>query len=166
MRRYTLDISGRNFVIDVQELAIDRFEVTVGDDSYEVNLSSDENLSEAVITPGFQPVSEQRSAATISAAKVRKAPASPPAAASPVARKPSGGAGGKSAVTAPMPGAILEISVKVGDQVERGQQVAILDAMKMHNVIGSPRAGTVAEVCVAVGQNIDHGDAIVRFQES
>ena len=65
-----------------------------------------------------------------------------------------------------MPGVILEISVKVGDQIERGQQVAILDAMKMHNVIGSPRAGTVAEVCVAAGQNIDHGDAIVRFQES
>ena len=165
MRRYTLDISGRNFVIDVQELSIDRFEVVVGDDSYEVNLSSDENLSEAVITPGLQPAAEQRTIASSNVAKVRKEPAST-AAASPVARKPSGGSGGKGAVTAPMPGVILEISVKVGDQIERGQQVAILDAMKMHNVIGSPRAGTVAEVCVAAGQNIDHGDAIVRFQES
>lgn len=64
-----------------------------------------------------------------------------------------------------MPGAILEISVKAGDPLERGQQVAILDAMKMHNVIGSPRAGTVAEVCVVVGQNVDHGDIIIKFLE-
>lgn len=164
MRRYSLDISGRNFVIDVQELALDRFEVVVGDESYEVTLSSDENLSEAVITPGFQPGLAQRPTATNSVAKVRKEAVSTPAA-SPAARKPSGNLGGKGAVTAPMPGAILEVSVKAGDQLERGQQVAILDAMKMHNVIGSPRAGTVAEVCVAVGQNVDHGDAIIKFLE-
>jgi len=165
MRRYSLDISGRNFVIDVQELANDRFEVTVGDEAYQVTLSSDENLSEAVITPGFQPGSAPHATVATPVAKVRKEPASAPATL-PVARKPGGGAGGKGAVTAPRPGAILEISVKVGDVLERGQPVAILDAMKMHNVIGSPRAGTVAEVCVAVGQNIDHGDAIIRFQEN
>jgi len=165
MRRYSLDISGRNFVIDVQELANDRFEVTVGDEAYQVTLSGDENLSEAVITPGFQPGSAPHATVATPVAKVRKEPASAPATL-PVARKPGGGAGGKGAVTAPMPGAILEISVKVGDVLERGQPVAILDAMKMHNVIGSPRAGTVAEVCVAVGQNIDHGDAIIRFQEN
>lgn len=164
MRRYSLDISGRSFVIDVQELAVDRFEVVVGDESYEVTLSSDENLSEAVITPGFQPGTAQRPTASNSVAKVRKDAVSTPAA-SPVARKSSGGAGGKNAVTAPMPGAILEISVKAGDPLERGQQVAILDAMKMHNVIGSPRAGTVAEVCVVVGQNVDHGDVIIKFLE-
>ena len=164
MRRYSLDISGRNFVIDVQELTNDRFEVMVGDEPYEVTLSSDENLSEAIITPGFQPGTAQRPTATNSVARVRKEPASTPAA-SPAARKPNSGSGEKSAVTAPMPGAILEISVKAGDQLERGQQVAILDAMKMHNVIGSPRVGTVAEVCVAVGQNVDHGDAIIKFLE-
>ena len=76
MRRYTLDISGRNFVIDVQELATDRFEVVVGDASYQVTLSNDENLSEAVITPGFQPGAMQRATATNSVAQVRKEPAS------------------------------------------------------------------------------------------
>ena len=160
MRRYSLDINGRNFVIDVQELANDHFEVVVGDETYDVNLSSDENLSEAVITPGFQPGAAPRPSAAGGMARVRKEPSAPPAVA-PVARKPGGG----SAVTAPMPGVILEISVKAGDQLERGQPVAILDAMKMHNVIGSPRAGTVAEVCVVTGQNVDHGDAIIRFQE-
>jgi biotin carboxyl carrier protein len=64
-----------------------------------------------------------------------------------------------------MPGVILELHVKAGDVVQRGQQVAVLDAMKMHNFIGAPRAGTIAEVCVAAGQAVGHGDPIVRFAE-
>ena len=52
-----------------------------------------------------------------------------------------------------------------GDLVTRGQQVAVPDAMKMHNLIGAPRAGTIAEVCVAAGQAVGHGDPIVRFAE-
>ena len=166
MRRYTLDISDREFVIDVQELSADQFEVVVGDESYQVTLSSDENLAEAVITPGLQANADgtPRVSAASKVAKVRKEPSAPSAAAAPAARKPSGPAG-KGALCAPMPGVILEVSVKVGDTVERGQQVAILDAMKMHNVIGAPRAGTIAEVFVEAGQNVDHGAAIVKFKE-
>lgn len=166
MRRYTLDISDRKFVIDVQELAADRFEVFVGDESYEVTLSGDENLAEASITPGLQPRSAAapRASTASTVARVRKEPSSTPAA-SPAPRKPAGGAGGKGALTAPMPGVILEVGVQAGDQIERGQQVAILDAMKMHNVIGAPRAGTVDEVCVVAGQTVDHGDAIIKFKE-
>ena len=165
MRRYTLDISDREFVIDVQELSADQFEVVVGDESYQVTLSSDENLAEAVITPGLQANADgtPRVSAASKVAKVRKEP-SAPAAAAPAARKPAGPAG-KGALTAPMPGVILEVNVKAGDTVERGQQIAILDAMKMHNVIGAPRAGTIAEVFVEAGQNVDHGAPIVKFKE-
>ncbi len=167
MRRYTLDISDREFTIDVQELAADRFEVFVGGESYEVTLSGDENLTEATITPGLLPASgaATRSSTASAVARVRKEPSATPAAAA-APRKPAGGAGGgKGALTAPMPGVILEVNVKVGDQVERGQQVAILDAMKMHNMIGATRAGTVAEVFVTAGQNVDHGDPIIKFKE-
>ena len=159
MRRYTLGISDREFVVDVQEIAADRFEVVVGDQSYEVTLSSDENLNEATITPGLSQASG--SAPRSAVARIRREP-TPTVTAPP--RKPGGDAGGKGALTAPMPGVILEVSVKAGDRVERGQQVAILDAMKMHNVIGAPRAGTVAEVFVSAGQTVAHGDAIVRFE--
>ena len=55
MRRYTLGIAGREFVIDVQELDADRFEVAVGDQRYEVTLAGDDDLPEASITPGLQP---------------------------------------------------------------------------------------------------------------
>ena len=166
MRRYTLDIDQRQFVIDVQELAADRFTVQVGGVTYEVGLSGDENLGEATITPGLLPEEgngKPRVAPGVQ--RVRQEPSATPAA-SPAPRKPAGGAGGKGALTAPMPGVILEVNVKAGDRLERGQQVAILDAMKMHNVIGAPRAGIVAEVFVSAGQNVDHGDAIISFQEN
>ena len=164
MRRYTMDIGDREFVIDVQEVEADRFEVVVGGNSYEVTLSGDESLANAIITPGF----EQRGTAAAPAARVARvrseAPAAAAAPAAPVARKPAGG-GGKGALKAPMPGVFIEVSVKAGDSVERGQQIAVLDAMKMHNVIGAPRAGVIAEVFVAAGESVDHGDAIVSFQE-
>ena len=47
MRRYTLNISDREFVIDVQEVSADEFEVVVGGETYAVTLSGDENLNEA-----------------------------------------------------------------------------------------------------------------------
>ena len=65
-----------------------------------------------------------------------------------------------------MPGVILEMFVKPGDVVQRGQKVAVLDAMKMHNLIGAPTAGTIVEVCVAAGQAVGHGDPIVRFAQA
>ena len=168
MRRYKLDISDREFVVDVQEIAADRFAVVVGDESYEVTLSSDENLGEATITPGFQAGAgvAPRVIAVNTAARVTQvpAPAADSAAAAPAPRKPAGG-GGKGTLTAPMPGVILEVNVKAGDKIERAQQVAVLDAMKMHNVIGAPRAGTVAEVFVTAGESVDHGDAIFKYQE-
>ena len=157
MRRYTLNVSNREFVIDVQEVDADQFEVTVGDESYAVTLAGDEAMAGEVVAAA------PRAAAPKSAPAPAAAGGAP--AAAPVARKQPAGGGGKGAVKAPMPGVILEVSVKAGDKVTRGQQIAVLDAMKMHNVIGAPRAGTIAEVFVVAGQNVDHGDAIVKFKE-
>jgi len=170
MRRYRLEIRGREFVIDVDELAANRFEVIVGDESYEVELAGDEDLPEATITPAYAPAravgapgAESAGAGAPPASrKVAVRPAAGVLAAA-VPRKPAGGGAG--ALNAPMPGVILEVSVKVGDTVARGQQIAILEAMKMQNSIKSPRAGTIAEVCINAGQAVGHGDAIVRFQE-
>jgi glutaconyl-CoA/methylmalonyl-CoA decarboxylase subunit gamma len=159
MRRYTLQIGGREFVIDVQERSADRFEVVVGNERYEVALAGDEDLPEATITPGFAPA---RGAPPASSSPGPAAPASRRPA--PSASGPARG-GGAGVLNAPMPGVILELSVAPGDTVERGQPIAVLEAMKMKNSIRSPRAGTIAEVCVAVGQAVGHGEAIVRFGE-
>jgi len=166
MRRYTLDIRGKAFVVDVQELAADRFEVMVGDQTYEVALSGDEDLPEATITPGVAPAhaagAHPSTPLQARTGTSTAAPAATPAA----APRAAAGRGGAGTLNAPMPGVILEVHVVAGANVERGQLVAVLEAMKMKNSIKSPRAGTIAEVCVAAGQAVGHGDAIVRFEGS
>ena len=165
-RRYTLGLRDREFVIDVHEVDADRFEVTVGDETYDVTLSGEEDLPRATITPGYQPAPGASGAARPpGAAAVVAWARTAPAAAAPHTPRPAATASG-STVSAPMPGVILEVHVKVGDHVERGQQIAVLEAMKMHNLIGAPRAGTIAEVCVTPGQAVGHGDALVRYAES
>ena len=66
-------------------------------------------------------------------------------------------------VTAPMPGDIVGIHVKVGQVVKPGDPLCILDAMKMKNTIHAPQSGTIAEVCVAQGQTVEFGVILFRF---
>ena len=64
-------------------------------------------------------------------------------------------------VTVPMQGTIVKVLVAVGDAVEVGQAVCVLEAMKMENNITAERAGTVKEVKVAAGQTVGSGDVVV-----
>ena len=89
MRRYRLKVGDREFAIDVQELAADRYTVAVGGESYEVTLTDDE-------PPSAQGVSIAPRAAPLAAATFP-------------AQKPVAASGGKGALTAPMPGVILEV---------------------------------------------------------
>jgi biotin carboxyl carrier protein len=68
---------------------------------------------------------------------------------------------GEASVRAPMPGLVLGIPLEAGAQVERGQTVAILEAMKMENDLASPISGTIKEVKVAKGQTVNQGDVLV-----
>lgn len=67
------------------------------------------------------------------------------------------------AVEAPMPGTIVNINVKNGDTVKKGQVVAILEAMKMENEIVAPIDGTVVSVDVEKGQNVNLGDSLLQI---
>jgi biotin carboxyl carrier protein len=68
---------------------------------------------------------------------------------------------GEVQVRAPMPGLVLGIPMEPGAQVERGQTVVVLEAMKMENDLASPIAGTVKEVRVSKGQTVNQGDVLV-----
>jgi len=59
---------------------------------------------------------------------------------------------------------ILDVRVKVGDKITKGQVIAILEAMKMENEIMSPRDGEVVSVQVATGASVNPGDVIVAIQ--
>ncbi|MBO6525237.1 MAG: biotin/lipoyl-binding protein [Balneolaceae bacterium] len=65
---------------------------------------------------------------------------------------------------APMPGKILDILVSVGDEVTKGQPVAILEAMKMENELKSPIDGTVASIDVETGQSLEKNTPILEIE--
>ncbi len=71
-----------------------------------------------------------------------------------------GGAAGSGTVAVPMQGTIVRVMVAVGDTVEIGQTVCVLEAMKMENNVNAEKAGTVKEVRVAAGESVGPGDVI------
>lgn len=72
-------------------------------------------------------------------------------------------AGAGEQVTCPMPGNILAVNVNVGDHVEEGQVLMILEAMKMENEIMAPCAGTVSSVAVTKGATVESGALLVTI---
>jgi acetyl-CoA/propionyl-CoA carboxylase, biotin carboxylase, biotin carboxyl carrier protein len=73
----------------------------------------------------------------------------------------SGAGGGSGQVTVPMQGTIVKVLVAVGDAVEAGQTVCVLEAMKMENNIVAERSGSVTEVKVSEGVTVGAGDVVV-----
>jgi acetyl/propionyl-CoA carboxylase alpha subunit len=71
---------------------------------------------------------------------------------------------GPAPVRAPMPGLIVRVNVKVGDMVEAGQGVVVMEAMKMENELRAIAAGTVKSVEVAPGAAVEKGMLLVALQ--
>lgn len=66
-------------------------------------------------------------------------------------------------VKATMPGLILEIIAKVGDVVEKGDKLLILEAMKMENVLKSPGEGTISSIEVSQGDGVEKNQVLIKF---
>lgn len=74
---------------------------------------------------------------------------------------PQAASGAGVEVVAPMAGTILDVKVAAGDQVEKGQVVAILEAMKLENEVVATASGVVKQVLVSKGQNVANQEAII-----
>lgn len=68
---------------------------------------------------------------------------------------------GRQTVSAPMPGKVVRLMVKPGDEVKEGQGLVIVEAMKMENELKSPKAGKVEEIAVREGQTVEGGTKLV-----
>jgi biotin carboxyl carrier protein len=71
---------------------------------------------------------------------------------------------GPQTVAAPMPGRVIRLLVEAGQEVEAGQGLVVVEAMKMQNEMKSPRAGRVAEVRAAAGATVAAGDVLVVIE--
>ena len=114
-----------------------RFNITVNGNAYDVAVEE--------ITDGAAPVQAKKAAA----------PAAAPA-------KKAAGAGTK--VSAPMPGTILDIKVKEGDSVKKGQPVMVLEAMKMENDIVAPCDGKITSIVVNKCDTVESADTLATIQ--
>jgi len=71
-----------------------------------------------------------------------------------------------SIIMAPMPGMLKSVDVQVGDTVAEGQEVAILEAMKMQNSLVASKMAKVKKVNFKAGETVNEGDVIVEFEWS
>ena len=127
-----------------------KFMITVNGTAYEVEV---EELGASTLA-----------SATAAPVAPTAAPAAPKAAPAPAAKPAApAGAAGANKVSAPMPGKILDVKVAAGDDVKRGQVVAILEAMKMENEIVAPVDGKVATVNVNKGASVETGDVLITI---
>lgn len=90
----------------------------------------------------------------------KPAPAAPKPVEAPAAPKPAVGA---NTVTAPLPGTITKVTVKVGDTIKAGDTVLLMEAMKMENSITAESAGTVKAILVEAGAQVQSGQALVEL---
>lgn len=154
MKQYNFKINGNEYNVTINSVEGNVADVTVVA-SYKVELGTGSGIQvQPVQAPAVQPV---QTAAPAPAAAPAQAPAPAPAQAAPAA------SGAGKAVTSPLPGVIVEISVKVGDAVKAGQQVAVLEAMKMENAIEADHAGTVTAIHVNKGDSVLEGVPIVTI---
>lgn len=66
-------------------------------------------------------------------------------------------------VVSPMPGTILAIKVSVGDKVKTGDELLVLESMKMENMINSNKDGIISKILVSEGDSVQHGQELVVF---
>ena len=145
MRSYKFKINGNEYNVDINSVEGNTANVTVNGATYEVEMD----------TPVSAPVAAAAVKDSSAAPKNdTQAPAPAPAA------KPAGE--GK-AVTSPLPGVIIEVSVKEGQTVKAGQKVAVIEAMKMENEIQASSDGTVTAVLVNKGDSVLEGAEIVKI---
>lgn len=157
MGKYNFRINGHDYQVDVNSVEGGIADVTVNGTDYKVE------LADAVPAPAQQaarPAPQATSTAAPAVTPQATAQAAQTAAQTATASAPQGKG---EVVTAPLPGVILDIKVKVGDAVKAGQTVAVLEAMKMENEIEATASGTVTAVNAGKGDSVLEGAAIITI---
>ena len=150
MNKYQYKVQGVDYDVEIEEVEGNLAKVSVNGIPFEVELKRPINPVHAIKKPKV-------------AAPKPAAPAPAPAAAASKPAAPAAAAGAGNPVKAPLPGTISSISVKVGDQVNVGDTVLVLEAMKMQNNIEAEYAGTVTSIVVNPGDSVMEGAVLLTI---
>ena len=139
MNKFEYKVQGVDYEVEIEEMEGNIAKVSVNGIPFEVELKQPINPAKAITRP--------KVVAPAPAAAAPVAPVARPAA-------PAAPAGAGSPVKAPLPGTISSINVKVGDKVNVGDTVVVLEAMKMQNNIEAENSGTVTSILVNQGDSV------------
>ena len=150
-KEFNLEINGKDYSVTITDFTATTADVEVNGNKYSVGIKDLGIEQVADLKPQFSAVA---------------APAGSPiatggvAAAEPTLHKPASIANA-SAIMSPLPGLIQKILVKVGDTVTAGQNLLVMEAMKMENEIQAKSAGTVTAINVKEGDSVEEGIELV-----
>lgn len=155
MAKYEYKVKGVDYVVEIQDIEGNIANVTVNGIPFEVEMKQPVKSSKQKVklSEERRAKSEEFNSSSSSAANASSATTTKPAAAA---------ASGKP-VVAPLPGTINEIKVKVGDKVNTGDTVVVLEAMKMQNNIDAETSGTITSINVNKGDAVMEGDTLVTI---
>ena len=139
-KEYKYTINGNKYEVAIGDVVENMVTVNVNGEEYKVEMEPDPEVEKVVVKP-----------------VVAKPTAVP-------SEAPSGRANSNNALKAPLPGVITEIRVNVGDEVQAGDVVLVLEAMKMANNIEAEKSGKITAVCVQPGQSVMEDDALVVIE--
>ena len=153
MAKYEYKVKGVDYVVEIQDIEGNIANVTVNGIPFEVEMKQPVKAGKQKVKLSEERrVKSEEFNSSSSATNASSAPTTKPTAAS---GKP---------VVAPLPGTINEIKVKVGDKVNAGDTVVILEAMKMQNNIEAETSGTITSINVNKGDAVMEGDTLVTIK--
>lgn len=152
MKEYKYRINGMKFNVTVGEVIGNHAQVEVNGTPYTVELDKDTAPKVAAVSAAAAAQTKRPSAAPRTETGEK------------VISKPAAASGSASAVKSPLPGTIMSIAVNVGDTVNAGDTVCVLEAMKMENDVHTQKGGKVAKILVNVGDAILEGTDIMIIE--
>ena len=139
-----------------------KYRITVNNQTYEVEIL-DLHASPAIVMVDGERFEVLPEVVEVEIAQPAPKPANTQPRATPVNRGNSSQRN-PNVIAAPIPGVIDSLLVKAGDIINVGQEVCILEAMKMKNVIRAKRAGRIEDIKVNIGQQVKHNDVLMTYE--
>ena len=152
MSKYQYKVQGVDYEVEIEEVEGNIAKVNVNGIPFEVELQKPINAAKH---PQLSKPKVEAPKPVAAAAPVAAAPAAAP--------QPAAHAGAGSPIKAPLPGTITEIKVQQGQQVNVGDVVLVLEAMKMQNNIEAEYAGTVTSITVKAGDTVMEGAVLLTI---
>jgi biotin carboxyl carrier protein len=156
-KTFKIIVNGRPYTVEVGRLSESPIAVRVDGEVFHVDLEK-EGYKAATTPDSVTKAAADAGPASSSVAAGNVSPKTPTRATSEVTA-----ASGDKVVTAPMPGVVLVVRVREGDRVKHGQEVCVMESMKMELNIMATCDGVVRKVCVAAGQSVVHGTVLVEL---